>query len=324
MPSASQEPAPHGHPNGREDAVLDRIGDLLATASFRAPKGQIWFGDDAATLGPTPEGFDLVVCSDLGVAGVHADLNLLSPQDLGWRTMTASLSDLAAMGALPWRAVVSVCATPSEGADALMEGAIEVARLCGSPVVGGDVSASSVAVVDVAALGLVPSGNAMRRDCLQPGETLFVTGALGASAAGLRLLRAGHDSTDDDAAQQWHRRPLPRLRQGAVLRECGVRAAMDVSDGLSLDLHRMATLSSVGFVLNEIPVSPSARLEEALGGGEDYELLFSTGEPERVLERFHKEGFTSPIKIGVVTKDASERRLGGQDLPVTGWRHEVS
>jgi thiamine-monophosphate kinase len=118
---------------------------------------------------------------------------------------------------------------------------------------------------------------------------------------------------------------VARLAAGVVARQSGASAMIDISDGLALDLHRMADASGVGLELDEIPVAEGATLAEALGGGEDYELLI-TMDPDRV------EGFIQaclhseihpPIRLGRVTKNATIRTLGGAELPRNGWQHRI-
>jgi thiamine-monophosphate kinase len=279
--------------------------------------GEVHLGDDAAVLGPLPEGCQLVLCSDVAVAGVHADQRLLSSADLGWRAVVASLSDLAAMGATPLAMVASVV-----GGDPgpCLEGVIDAGARFGCPLVGGDLSAGEVALVDVAATGIVPVGSAMRRSGAQPGDRILLTGPLGASAAGLAALRRGERS---GPLVEAHRRPSPRLEEGAAALRAGVRCAMDVSDGLGLDLDRLARASHVGLELDEVPIAEGATLAEALGGGEDYELILVTGEVDAVAAAFAEAGLRAPIAVGRVVEDPAERRLGGEVLEPMGYRHEV-
>jgi thiamine-monophosphate kinase len=216
--------------------------------------------------------------------------------------------------------VVSVCSGPRVPVTELMSGVIEAAQAFGCPVVGGDVTSSEVAMVDVVATGLVPHGTAMLRSAARAGDRLFVTGPLGASAAGLRSLRAGASSPTCEA----HRRPVPCLAQGEVARRAGVAAAMDISDGLGLDLDRLARASAVGISLVLIPVAVGATDVEALGGGEDYELVLATASADSLIGAFLDAGLDAPIEIGSVVEDPAVRTLRGSPFPSTGWRHDVS
>lgn len=216
--------------------------------------------------------------------------------------------------------VASVVLSPGAPAEELLTGVIEAASAFGCPLVGGDLSSGPVVVIDVAATGSVPAGTAMRRDQGRPGDTILLTGALGASAAGLRALRCGDLAPSAIAA---HRRPAPRLVEGLVAREVGVRCAMDVSDGLGLDLARLARSSGVGIELDAVPVADGATDAEALGGGEDYELLLVTDDPAGLEVAFLARGLTAPIRIGRLVDDRKTFSLRGAPMEAAGYRHEV-
>jgi thiamine-monophosphate kinase len=299
----------------------------LTRAGFGPEAGEIHLGDDAAVLRAPAPGQDLVFCTDAAVAGVHADLGLLSPADLGWRATVATLSDLAAMGAAPWRLVVSVASNDSAPVAAIMEGVVEAAERFACAVVGGDVSSSATPCVVVAALGLVPEGCALTRSGAEAGDALFVTGPLGASAAGLRLLRAGEAGELDDEVAGLigsHRRPLPRITAGLAARAAGCSAAIDVSDGLGRDLERLARASGVGVELAQLPTASGSTGEEALGGGEDYELLLATRDPGALLAAFAAAGLAAPLEIGVLVAEKDRFSLTGQPMAPEGFRHEIS
>jgi len=204
--------------------------------------------DDAALL-ELHGGGPLVASVDSVVEGVHVDLSLCSPGDVGWKALMGALSDLAAMGAAPVGALVALCVPGGTGegdvALGVMAGVSEAAAATGCPVVGGDVSESGTLMVSVTVLGTVESIGppAVPRSGGQPDDVVLVTGPCGGSAAGLRALRAGTGPGTE------YTRPVARLREGALARRSGVRAMIDVSDGLALDLHRLADTSGVGFRL---------------------------------------------------------------------------
>jgi thiamine-monophosphate kinase len=270
---------------------------------------------------------------------VHVDLTLCSPADVGWKALMGAVSDLAAMGARPVGALVALCVPRSAEESGLTlgvtEGVAEASRKCGCAVVGGDLSASGVLTVVVTVLGTVGSGCAVERAGARPGDAVFVTGPCGGSAAGLRVLRAGHGTGRAGAGQPEtgperalaaaYRRPEARLAEGEVARLAGAHAMIDVSDGLALDLHRMADASGVGFALDTVPVAEGATLEEALGGGEDYELIVAIDprEADAYITRCRDEGLQQPRRIGVIVADAAVRRLGDEDLGRLGWQHAV-
>jgi thiamine-monophosphate kinase len=148
---------------------------------------------------------------------------------------------------------------------------------------------------------------------------VLLTGPCGGSAAGLRALRAG---TGPGLA---YRRPVARLREGQLAQLSGAHAMIDVSDGLALDLHRLADASDVGFRLDEVPVADGATLEEALGGGEDYELLIaiSRTDADALTDRFEREGLRVPARVGTVASDPELRLFGDGPLERLGWQHRL-
>jgi thiamine-monophosphate kinase len=278
-------------------------------------------GDDAAVVD------GLLVCADAVVAGVHADLSLVGVDDLGWKAMVANLSDIAAMGGTPTCAVVTVAGPLGEvDVDRLYDGILAAADAYGCPVVGGDLTAASTLVVSVAVVGAVDGGEPVLRSGAQAGDGLYVTGALGGSAAGLALLQAGRGTEDPDLVRA-HCRPQPRLAEGEAARQGGATAMIDLSDGLAADLFHLAEASGVGVVLDRVPVAVGvARVADdpealALGGGEDYELLFAAPDAALVTAAFVAAGLAPPLAVGHCTADPSERRLRDGPLPRLGWEH---
>jgi thiamine-monophosphate kinase len=286
----------------------------------KAPRGETWLGDDAAVLGG-PGGATLLLATDAVVDGVHFDLRWSSLADVGWKALTANVSDIAAMGGEPIASVVAVAGASAADLELLYDGLVDAAATYGCPVVGGDLSAAAELVVSVAVLGTVRGVSPVLRSGALGGDTLFVTGALGRSAAGLRLLSG--DQVPDDECVAAHRRPVARLEQGSCAARAGARAMIDVSDGLAIDLDRLACASGVGIDLADVPVAPGATLEEALAGGEDYELVFAAADPERVAAHFAAEGLADPLVIGTCTADPSTRRLRGERLQVAGYEHRL-
>jgi len=287
--------------------------------------GAFGLRDDAAVV-DVPGGGSVVVSVDSTVEGVHVDLSVCTAADVGWKALMGALSDLAAMGASPLGALVALCVPGGAGhgevALGVMGGVAEASTATGCPVAGGDVSAAGELVVAVTVLGTVEGdGTAVSRSGASAGDAVLVTGPCGGSAAGLRELRAGAGSGSGDA----YRRPVARLREGEAARRAGAHAMIDVSDGLALDLHRLADASGVGFVLDDVPVVPGATLEEALGGGEDYELLIAVSEDEvpGLTDRFTAAGLRRPIPIGAFTEDRGVRTLRGRVLDRLGWQHRL-
>jgi len=240
-----------------------------------------------------------------------------------------ALSDLAAMGATPLGALVALCVPGGSGqgevALGVMAGVGEASAASGCPVVGGDVSEAGELTVAVTVLGTVESIGppAVPRSGGQPEDVVLVTGPCGGSAAGLRALRAGTGTGTGTGTA--YTRPVARLHEGALARRSGVRAMIDVSDGLALDLHRLADASGVGFRLEWVPVAEGATLDDALGGGEDYELVLVGDEEvsDHLCNEFVAAGLRRPFRLGSLVADPTVRLLGGDDLARLGWQHRV-
>jgi thiamine-monophosphate kinase len=297
-----------------EFALIDLIHSRLAGPPG---SGQVWVGDDAAVVrvrsGP------LLLTADTLVAGVHADLSLTGVDDFGWKALAVSVSDIAAMGGDPAYALVAVSAPAGTDFAALFDGLSEAADEIGCPIVGGDTTSAGALVVTVAVVGHC-DGDPVLRSGARPDDEVWVTGALGASAAGLRLLRAGAAATGEAAASmRAHARPQPHVAEGAAARRAGASAMIDVSDGLTADLRHLATASGVGFNLQDIPRAPGATLAEALGGGDDYVLAFTA--PPRTAVAASFAGLRTPVRIGRCTTDPAEMTVDGNEVEASGWEH---
>ena len=231
--------------------------------------GAFGLRDDAAVV-DVPGGGSVVVSVDSTVEGVHVDLSVCTAADVGWKALMGALSDLAAMGASPLGALVALCVPGGSGhgevALGVMGGVAEASTATGCPVVGGDVSAAGELVVAVTVLGTVEGdGTAVSRSGASAGDAVLVTGPCGGSAAGLRELRAGAGSGSGSGSGEAYRRPVARLREGEAARRAGAHAMIDVSDGLALDLHRLADASGVGFALDDVPVAEGATSKRRSG-----------------------------------------------------------
>ncbi len=282
---------------------------LLSMLRKRIPAGRgvlLGPGDDAALLEWGKE--LLCLTTDMYVEGVHFDLSLLSAEGVGFRCLAGAVSDLAAMGAEPLAVVVGFGApggVPASVFGSLLEGILQGSTEWDIPLVGGDLVSAPVLVLGFTALGRAERGRVLLRSRAVPGDLLCVTGPLGGAAAGLALLKAARDGVEGAselassekgrAAIRAHARPRPRLGAGRVLAAAGVTAAMDVSDGLGIDAFRMARESGVRVEIasERVPLAPGVRevaallgldpLGLALGGGEEYELLFAVA-PDRLEE----------------------------------------
>lgn len=308
-----------------EFAAIETIRGVLegADRGVLSPlEGEVWIGDDSAVL--EEQGTDLLLTTDLTVGGVHADLDLLGLADVGWRALVAALSDIAAMGGAAAHAVVAVAAPAQTDLRLLYEGVAAAAAEHGCPVVGGDLSSADQLVVAATVTGRVPEGRrAVLRSGAKSGDSLFVTGPLGASAAGLRALREGKGlrPSEESPVVKAHLRPRARLQAGQAAGRGGATAMIDVSDGLAADLWHLADASGVGFELERVPVAEGARVDDALGGGEDYELVMATSDPERLVATFVTAALAPPLEIGMCKNDVEHRALGGARLDPFGYEH---
>lgn len=293
-------------------------------------------GDDGAVL-PVAGDDDLVVVKDALVEGVHF-LPADPPETVGRKALRVNLSDLAAMGARATHyllALVRPARLDDAWLDAMVAGLREDQAHYGVSLLGGDtVSTPGPLVLSVTALGHVPRGTALTRAGAGPGEDVWISGTLGDAAAGLALLRGAWSPPEDEAAWliERYRLPQPRLQLGAALHGVAT-ACQDVSDGLVQDTGHLAAASGVAVTLEAaaVPLSDAARdgpdaLAQALGGGDDYELVF-TAPPARRLEvhalarrldlALTRIGRTA-TGSGVVVLDAAGRPV---DVARAGWSH---
>lgn len=298
-----------------EFEAIERLRKLLPGP----PAGETWIGDDAAVVVPPLGG--LLLAADLVVAGVHADLSLVGLDDFGWKALSVNVSDIAAMGGEPTHALVSVAGPPDTDLETLYRGIAEAVEFYGCPVVGGDLSTGNSLVVSVAVVGDAGRRPPVLRAGALPGDTIFVTGPLGASAAGLAALREGRGDEVPRLVAA-HRRPIARVPEGRAARRAGATAMVDISDGLAADLRHLADASGVGLAIDHVPVAEGATLAQALGGGEDYELAFTATNPGHVAASFAEAGLRQPIAIGRCTADEAQRTLGEGDLPEAGYQHQ--
>jgi thiamine-monophosphate kinase len=305
-------------------------GEFAAIAAIRAALPEpsdlreVWIGDDTAVLA-LPAADHLLFAADTVVAGVHADLRLTGLDDLGWKALTAAVSDLAAMGGDPGAALVTVAGPQGTDLPRLYEGLSAAAAACECPIVGGDLTNAPDLVVTVAVMGSC-AGRPVLRGGACPGDLVWVSRPVGASAAGLRRYRAlaGGEATreGDEPLLRAHARPTAELAAGRAARRAGARAMIDVSDGLAADLRHVASASRVEINVDRIPAAPGATDEEALGGGEDFALAFCAPETAPVLEAF--SGSPAPILIGACTAGEPQVTIQGRPLAVGegGWEHQ--
>ena len=295
-------------------------GQLIARLQrlVTSPRGSgivLGIGDDCAIYRPRGSTEDLLFTTDLLVENVHFQRTTHRAEDVGWKALARGLSDIAAMGGEARFFLVSLALAGWAGArwvDGFYRGLLRLASQAGVTLVGGDVGRSQTVMCDIVVCGAVPRGGALRRDGARAGDAIYVSGHLGGSALGLAAPRG--------AAWRRHVRPQPRLALGRFLRE-SLRAtgAMDLSDGLSIDLQRFAAASQLTAEIEAPPRFAGATLEQALHGGEDYELLFTTRPRARVPAEFEGLRLT---RIGMMRRGRpGSVLLNGRPLPVLGFDH---
>ena len=295
-------------------------------------------GDDAAAVtfpsGPVTE----LYTTDTMVDGAHFTAATNPWRDLGWKAIASNISDVAAMGGEPAAALVTLGLppdTPVAGVEELYAGMMEICRKFSAQIIGGDMVRSPIAFVTVALTGIC-AGPPMVRTAAEPGHLVAVSGPLGSSAGGLRQLLAmdaGDTSAESELVRQ-HRRPCPHVAAGKTLAAAGIRAAMDVSDGLADDLGKLCGASGVSAVIfsDHVPALPALKntfpddwLDLALYGGEDYVLLFTA--PEDIIDAAMTRLPPGGAVIGEVRagEPGSVVVLDGQGSPLSragaGWDH---
>jgi len=313
------------------------------TARSWASGVRLGIGDDCALLG-VRAGEELAVTTDLSIAGRHFRLDWHPAEAVGHRTLARGLSDLAAMGARPVAAFLSL-GLPGELTRAtgrraawvtrFFDGLLALADAAKTPLAGGDLAETPIAVADIVLVGAVRRGRALLRSGARAGDLLYVTGALGGAAAGLaRLAEFAGMGTGTRLPKRLelvlrpHLYPQPRIAQGLWL--AGHRlatAALDLSDGLSTDLAHLCEESGGAAVVDAaaLPIAPGATMEQALNGGEDYELLFTARADAKVPRSI---GGVRVTRIGRMVKArrgqaqvtlVTER--GREPLAARGWEH---
>ncbi len=290
-----------------------------------------WYGDASFQLATV----------DSFIQDVHFSLGITSWEDLGWKVLAASLSDIAAMGGVPRYALVSLALpdhTEVEDITALYQGMIELAKQFEVAIVGGDTSSAPLVAINITILGSTKGEDKhiLTRSAAKPGEKVAITNYLGAAAVGLEMLtkQLQFDPEATACLKEAFLRPYPRIAEGQLLVEQGVKTAIDISDGLISDLNQICKASQVSarIEVDRVPIQSTVRanfgdksLELALAGGEDYELLF-TGSAE-VVDKVTRAA-SCPVtvigeiianKVGEIT--LVDRKGNPINLPKAGWEH---
>jgi thiamine-monophosphate kinase len=276
---------------------VDQYRDKLSSTWNKLVIG---IGDDAAAW-HSERGVEMIT-TDSFIEDVHFATSFFPWQDIGWKAIAINLSDIAAMGAVPRYAVVSMAIPETtEVADIILlyQGMAELAGQAGVAIVGGNISSASRLMINITVTAMAPGENAiLTRYGARAGDKIAVTGYLGAASVGLEILRGNIDTHTEDSAllKEAFLHPIPRIAEGQILVKQGIRAAIDISDGFCSDLRHICKNSRLGarIEVDRIPVQPGLAavvgdrtLEVALSGGEDYELIFTgtSGNISRVTEQ---------------------------------------
>ena len=308
-----------------EFGLIERIKEAVGSA----PKGVLGIGDDCAVLPQAGEA-ETLVTTDMLVEGTHFLRNDIPARLLGWKSAAVNFSDIAAMGGRPVGSFLSLGlprGLDSDWMDDFTAGYKECSDFCGAPLLGGDTTSSQAGIcINVTVLGECGRGRSRKRSDAVCGDLVCVTGPLGDSGGGLKVILEGvaRDAAAGTLVAR-HYRPIPRIREGQALAATpGIHAMMDISDGIASDLRHILKASGVGAEIStaDIPLSDELRqvcalqgwdaLELALTGGEDYELLFTMAPGTEPTIPYYV--------IGRIT-DGQDITWLGTDRDYLGYRH---
>ncbi|MDI6781048.1 MAG: thiamine-phosphate kinase [bacterium] len=250
----------------------------------------IGVGDDAAAVKPSV-GNLLLITTDMLVEGVHFTLPTITPYQLGWKSMAVNMSDIAAMGGISRWAVIGLgmpAHTPVSFTESLYDGIQAICQRYHTQLVGGDTVSCDKIVINITLTGEVSHENLIQRSGARVGDVIVVTNTIGDAGAGLSAIQHGLNTPSAQTVIKKHLEPIPRLTESRqIVQLLSPTAMIDISDGLSIDLCRLAEASRVGVRIYEdnLPISEAVsivarelsikKLYLALSGGEDYELLFT-------------------------------------------------
>lgn len=324
-----------------EFALIELIHDI--TGKFKNTKQSSWqqlligIGDDAAAW--QGDSHIQLATTDSMVQGTHFDLNNITWEELGWKALAVNLSDIAAMGGTPKYALLSV-ALPGEleveNVAQFCHSAASLAAKFGVAIVGGNISTAPNVVITITVFGSSKTRSILKRSTATVGEQIAVTGNLGLSAAGLKMFKEkiNLDAQVAGILRKAHLQPVPKIKEGQILAQHGVKTAIDISDGLIADLGHICEASKVGAKIKvvQLPVHPMVKVnfpdyhELALYGGEDYELLFTAD--KNIIVQVRK-ALNYPITIiGDIVEEGLPDRVTlldhkGNTIPASnrGWEH---
>ncbi len=320
-----------------EFGLIEILNQVVSESGKTNPDLIIGIGDDTAAwqFGESVQ----LGTTDMLIEGIHFNLNTISWHDLGWKSLAVNISDIAAMGGTPEYAMIALGLPPQtevEQVTELYRGMAEIARQFGLNIIGGDTNEAPLLIISPTVTGRAEKDHLLTRSGAKQKDMIAVTGTLGASAAGLKLLQGKmrFDSKSESILKESHLRPYPRVSEGKTLIRHGVKSAIDISDGLIADLSHICEASKVGariFAAN-LPIHPAVKtcfpeeaLSLALSGGEDYELLFTA--PEEIIESIKQQLAISITIIGEIIGDNPGKVTvldeNGKPviIPKAGWEH---
>lgn len=295
-----------------EPNLIEKISKLFPIKRPDVIKG---VGDDCAVIKSSYSKYLLYTC-DSQVEDVHFTRSVITPEQLGIKSVAVALSDIAAMGGKPLYILLSLFLPKNfNGIDQLNKGIAKAAKHYEVQVIGGNISKSEKLIIDVFVIGEVERKKLILRNGAKPGDVVFVTGALGNAASLL--------------SQKKYFEPRARIREGSIIASLGATAMIDISDGLSTDLSHICDESSVGVeIFEEKILRGKNSFEQALNGGEDYELCFTAPKKlaRKIIERVQKETGTKVTIIGKITKKEKGRWIvfpnrRKNKLEPKGWDH---
>jgi thiamine-monophosphate kinase len=303
---------------GDDERLLIGIGDDAAA----------WQGDDSIQLASV----------DSFIQGVHFTLETTPWPDVGGKALAVNLSDIAAMGGIPRYALASLALPDDsevEDVAALYNGMLKVGKQYGVSIIGGDISKAPLVAITITILGSSPTEKILTRSSAKAGDIVAVTGNLGAAAAGMELLKSRRKldpEAESRLLENAFLHPTPRIAEGLLLVEQGVKTAIDISDGLIADLGQICKASGVGarVEVERVPVEPAVKtafsekaLELALSGGEDYELLFTAS--AEIVDKVKKAASGPVTAIGEIVAGTGVSLLDKEGKPFelkkAGWEH---
>ena len=326
-----------------EFGLIDLLAEMVRSTQDKqiAPFQQLilGIGDDAAAW--HSEAPTQLATVDSLIQDVHFSLDITPWQELGWKALAVNLSDIAAMGGVPRYALVSLALpnhTEIDDVTALYRGMIELAQQSAVAIVGGDTTSAPLVAITITIFGSASNQNQhiLARSAARVGDKIAVTGYVGAAAAGWEMLskQLQFDLQATTRLKQAFLHPHPRIAEGQLLVSQGVKAAIDISDGLIADLKHICQASRVGarIEIDRVPVEPAVKanlgdraLELALSGGEDYELLFTAS--TEVIDSIRAATCCPITVIGDIVADKASRitlvdsKGNPVSIPKKGWEH---